>query len=60
MRDVFDELKNRGFEIVFGRVNTYLRADMDRHGITAAVGAARIFSTLHEALAVAVGREGSA
>jgi high affinity sulfate transporter 1 len=51
LRDLCDELAQRGVRIVFGRVNQYLRADMDRHRITPVVGAARIFSTLHEALA---------
>ena len=35
------------------RVGPYLRADMDRHGITAAIGAERIFTALHEAIAAA-------
>jgi sulfate permease, SulP family len=41
--------------MVFARVNAYLRSDMDRHAITAAIGKARIFATLHEALAAARG-----
>jgi len=36
--------------VVFARVTQYLRSDMDRHGITAATGEARIFATLHEAI----------
>jgi SulP family sulfate permease len=36
---------------VFARVNRYLRADMDRHGITEVIGATHVFETLHEALA---------
>jgi high affinity sulfate transporter 1 len=51
LRDLCDELSEHGVTIVFGRVNQYLRADMDRHGITAAVGETHIFPTLHEALA---------
>ena len=43
--------------MVFARVSPYLRSDMDRHGITAAIGEARIFATLHEALAVVGGAE---
>jgi SulP family sulfate permease len=39
--------------MVFGRINYYLRSDMDRHGITAAIGEGRIFPTLHEAIAAA-------
>ena len=50
VRDLIETLAARGVMVVFGRVNRYLRSDMDRHGITAAVGASRIFGTLHEAL----------
>ena len=50
MRDLIATLGARGVTVVFGRVSPYLRADMDRHGITAVVGPAHIFSTLHEAL----------
>jgi high affinity sulfate transporter 1 len=56
VHDLCDDLKNAGVEIVFGRVNAYLRADMDRHGITAAIGATRLFTTLHEAIDLAQGR----
>ena len=49
-RDLIETLAARGVTVVFGRVAPYLRSDMDRHGITAAVGASRMFSTLHEAL----------
>jgi SulP family sulfate permease len=55
LRELFDDLKRRQVAIIFGRVSSYLRSDMDRHGITAAVGAALVFETLHEALAVARG-----
>jgi len=53
MLDLLDDLTRRKVNLIFGRVNHYLRSDMDRHGITAAVGQSRIFSTLHEALAAA-------
>ena len=49
-RDLIEPLAARGVTVVFGRVAPYLRSDMDRHGITAAVGPSRMFSTLHEAL----------
>ncbi|QGZ61454.1 SulP family inorganic anion transporter [Paraburkholderia acidisoli] len=49
--DLCAELAERGVQVLFGRVNRYLRADMDRHGITAVVGEKHIFPTLHEALA---------
>ena len=51
VRDLVEDLNRRGVKLLFGRVNPYLRADADRHGITAAIGEANIFATLHEALA---------
>lgn len=51
IRDLLTDLAARNITIVFARVAPYLRADMDRHGITAAVGAAHIFATFHEAIA---------
>jgi sulfate permease, SulP family len=51
IRMLLAEVSRHNVNIVFGRVNSYLRADLDRHGITAAIGAARIFSTLHDAIA---------
>ena len=51
IRDMLDDLGRQGVAIVFGRVSAYLRSDMDRHGITAAIGETRIFATLHEAIA---------
>ena len=55
MRDLLDDLARQGVGVVFGRVSPYLRSDMDRHGITAAVGETRIFATLHEAIAAVRG-----
>jgi SulP family sulfate permease len=51
--ELCETLKQNGVDVIFARVNQYLRSDMDRHGITPIVGANRIFSTLHEALLVA-------
>lgn len=45
------ELAARGIKVVFSRVSQYLRADMDRHGVTSVIGTNSIYSTLHEALA---------
>ena len=56
VRGFIDELKRRGIQIVFARVNPYLRSDMDRHHITDGVGEKWIFATLHEAIAAARGR----
>lgn len=55
LRDLIEEMARRNVAIIFGRVASYLKSDLDRHGITAAVGAARIFPTLHEAISFARG-----
>jgi sulfate permease, SulP family len=55
MRDLLDDLARKRVCMVFARVSPYLQSDMDRHGITAALGEARIFATLHEALAAVRG-----
>jgi SulP family sulfate permease len=47
---LIDELGRKKVGIAFARVDASLRADMDRHGITAAIGADRVFSTRHAAL----------
>ena len=60
VRDLIENLAGRGVAVVFGRVTPYLRSDMDRHGITAAVGSSRMFSTLHEALEYARADQGAA
>jgi high affinity sulfate transporter 1 len=52
IRDLFDDLARQKVDMVFARVSTYLRSDMDRHGITAAMGATRVLATLHEAMNV--------
>ncbi|MFM0339457.1 SulP family inorganic anion transporter [Paraburkholderia fungorum] len=51
--ELCENLKHGGIGVIFARVNQYLRADMDRHGITPIVDASCIFSTLHEALRTA-------
>ena len=50
VRDLIGELTAKNVAVMFARVNTYLRADLDRHGISAKLGEARIFATLHEAI----------
>jgi MFS superfamily sulfate permease-like transporter len=55
MRELLDDLARQGVGMVLGRVSLYLRSDMDRHGITAVIGEARIFPTLHEAIAAVHG-----
>ncbi|MGF6573090.1 SulP family sulfate permease [Paraburkholderia sp. GAS333] len=51
--ELCETLKCGGIEVIFARVNRYLRSDMDRHGITPIVEERCIFSTLHEALKMA-------
>jgi len=51
LRALIDDLAKRKVALAFGRVSAGLRADMDRHGITAALGAHNLHRTLHEALA---------
>ncbi len=51
IRDLIDDLARQGVGMVFARVSPYLRSDMDRHRIAAALGETRIFTTLHEAIA---------
>jgi sulfate permease, SulP family len=51
LRDLLADLARQNVGIVFARVSSYLRSDMDRHCITPAIGEAHIFTTLHEALA---------
>ncbi len=53
IHDLLDDLTHKEVHIIFARVSAYLRSDMDRHQITAAIGETRIFTTLHEALAAA-------
>jgi sulfate permease, SulP family len=53
IRELLDDLARQGVGLMFARVSPYLRSDMDRHGITAAIGKARIFTTLHDAIAAA-------
>jgi sulfate permease, SulP family len=50
VRDLIDDLRRRNVGIMFARVSPFLKSDMDRHGITAALGEACIFKTLHEAI----------
>jgi len=57
IRDLLHDLAQQRIEVIHARVSPYLRSDLDRHGITLALGEARIFATLHEALALA--HEGS-
>jgi sulfate permease, SulP family len=50
-RGLIDELTRERVGLVLGRVNEFLRSDLVRHGVAAAIGEERIFDTLHEATA---------
>jgi MFS superfamily sulfate permease-like transporter len=53
LRTLLDDLGRQSVGVIFGRVTPYLRSDLDRHGVAAAIGETRIFATLHEAIAAA-------
>jgi high affinity sulfate transporter 1 len=53
VRALVEELAQQQVKVVFGRVNPYLRSDMDRHQITPTIGEGHIFPTLHDAVAAA-------
>ena len=55
LRDLIGELQARRVALVFGRASPALRADMQRHGIVAVLGAQHVHASLHEALADARG-----
>jgi len=44
-------LDQAGVELAFARVPWDLRSDLDRHQVTDAIGAGRIFNRLHDAIA---------
>jgi MFS superfamily sulfate permease-like transporter len=49
-RDLLAELKEKRIDVVMGRVSQGLRADLERHAIVEALGADKIFPTLHQAI----------
>jgi len=53
---LINELAEEKIAMAFARVSPSLRADMDRHRVTAVLGSDRLFSSRHEAL-IAVGCE---
>jgi MFS superfamily sulfate permease-like transporter len=53
VRELLEDLTRQRVSMLFGRVSSYLRSDMDRHGITAVIGESQIFTTLHAAIAAA-------
>lgn len=51
VQSLIDQLARRHVGIAFARVSASLRSDMDRHGVTAAVGGDKLFATRHDMLA---------
>jgi MFS superfamily sulfate permease-like transporter len=51
VRQVQKELAHGGVVLAFARVSRSLKADLDRHRLTAIVGPARLFDRLHDAVA---------
>ncbi len=50
VRELHQDLAQRGVELVFAHVQSDLRPDLDRHHLTEVIGANRIFDSLHDAL----------
>ncbi|MBD9575878.1 SulP family inorganic anion transporter [Pseudomonas sp. PDM23] len=50
--ELYRNLSQQGVQLLFGRVNSYLRADMARHAIDQVVESRYLLPTLHEALAL--------
>jgi high affinity sulfate transporter 1 len=57
LRELLDDLNLQETQVLFARVSPYLKADMDRHGVTAQVGEAHVFVKLHDAVAAAIGND---
>jgi high affinity sulfate transporter 1 len=53
LRPLLAEMARRDTRVIIARVSQFLRADLDRHGVTASLGEASIFAKLHEGLATA-------
>lgn len=53
LHSLLGDLRGRDITLVIARVNRFLRADLDRHGVTDSLGESQIFTTLHEGLAAA-------
>jgi len=51
VRELHDELAQRGIQMVFAHVQSDLKLDLDRHHLTGVIGSDRLFDSLHEALA---------
>lgn len=51
IRDLRDELAGQKVRLILVHVTSFLRADMDRYGITAAIGETGVFTALRDAVA---------
>jgi len=51
VRELQRDMAQLKVDLVFAHVQSDLKPDLDRHGLTDAIGADRIFDTLREALA---------
>lgn len=51
VRRLQEDLARRGVRLAFVHVGADLRADLDRHHLTEAIGGGLLFDTLHEAMA---------
>jgi SulP family sulfate permease len=51
VRELHQELADRGVVLVFARAPASLRADLDRHLLTAVIGPTQFFDRLHDAVA---------
>jgi MFS superfamily sulfate permease-like transporter len=50
VRDLQQNLKERGVDLVFAHVQSDLKPDLERHRLTEVIGADKIFDRLHDAL----------
>jgi MFS superfamily sulfate permease-like transporter len=50
VRELQQDLTNRGVVLVLAHVQSDMRPDLDRHHLTEVIGPDRIFDTLHDAL----------
>jgi sulfate permease, SulP family len=50
VKELQEDLAHDGVELVFAHVQSDLKPDLDRHHLTEAIGADRIFDSLHQAL----------
>jgi high affinity sulfate transporter 1 len=50
VRELHQAMSRAGVTLAFARVSPYLKADLDRHHITQAIGAEMVFPRLHDAL----------